>query len=315
MGEQQPSEWQKKIAGEWYGRPSVFDPEGNHVGYERVSRASVFEDGKTRYWMKTDLSDVRGAIRNRFELGAQFDFSVIDSDINRVYMGPDFYGTGQPYGTFVDSHYYSTGWEADLVTWNHILADGETQVYSSMLHDGWTTCAVFNGVYKVAHDYDTNPETKARVDAWIDAEEKRGSAPHVLPTKQTGRWTGVFEVYGPDQKLIGNTMVTVEHEPLSLVRYRQTTTWEGVVNRRYTVERTRHANNWTYDGPDQFGNARAYGRALYVSQHFTGPDVWKIKGREFLLDETLQMAVTWMAYEGSVLTHIMHGLLEWTADA
>ena len=38
MGEQQPSEWQKKITGEWYGRPSVFDPDGNHVGYERVSR-------------------------------------------------------------------------------------------------------------------------------------------------------------------------------------------------------------------------------------------------------------------------------------
>ena len=56
MGEQQPSEWQKKITGEWYGRPSVFDPDGNHVGYERVSRASVFEDGTTRYWMKTDLS-------------------------------------------------------------------------------------------------------------------------------------------------------------------------------------------------------------------------------------------------------------------
>ncbi len=129
--------------------------------------------------------------------------------------------------------------------------------------------------------------------------------------------------------MLGTTLVTVEHEPLSLVRYRQTTTWEGVVNRRYTVERSRHANNWTYDGPDQFGNARAYGRALYVSQHFTGPDVWKIKGREFLLDESLQMAVTWMAYEGSalqmavtwmayegsVLTYIMHGLLEWTADA
>ena len=189
-------------------------------------------------------------------------------------------------------------------------------MYSSVLHDGWTTCAVFNGVYKVAHDYDTNPETKARIDAWIDAEEKRGSAP-ARAAHQADRRAGPASSRStaPDQKLIGNTLVTVEHEPLSLVRYRQTTTWEGVVNRRYTVERTRHANNWTYDGPDQFGNARAYGRALYVSQHFTGPDVWKIKGREFLLDESLQMAVTWMAYEGSVLTYIMHGLLEWTADA
>ena len=28
----EPSEWQKKIAGEWHGRPGLFDPEGNHVG-------------------------------------------------------------------------------------------------------------------------------------------------------------------------------------------------------------------------------------------------------------------------------------------
>ena len=80
--------------------PALFDAEGNHVGFERVDRASVIEDGVARYWMNTQL-DARGPLRNRFELGAQFDFGIVDSDENRVYCGPDFYGTGQPYGLFV----------------------------------------------------------------------------------------------------------------------------------------------------------------------------------------------------------------------
>jgi hypothetical protein len=308
----EPSEWQKKITGSWYGRPSVFDPEGNHVGYENVSRASVFENGETRYWMRTDLSEVTGPIRNRFELGAQFDFGVIDSDSNRVYMGPDFYGTGQPYGTFVDSHYYSTGWLADLTTWNHILSDGETQVYSSVLTDGWTVAAVFNGVYMVAHDYETNPETKARIDAFCEKEKRIGNTPQVLPTKDRGSWRGELEVWGADQKQEGTISVEIAHEPINLTRYRQTITWDGLLSRRYSFERTRRANVTTYEGPDLFGNAKAYGRALYVSQHFTGPDVWKIKGREFLLDpETQQYAITWQAFEGNILRHVIHGVLDW----
>ena len=136
-GQTEPSEWQKKIEGEWVSNPSLFDAEGVWQAYENVSRASEFRDGQTRYWMRTQLEGA-GRLRNRFELGANFDFGVIDSDENRVYTGPDFYGTGQPYGLFVDSHYYSPGWQVDLRTWNYVLPDLSTQVYSSVLHDGWT---------------------------------------------------------------------------------------------------------------------------------------------------------------------------------
>ncbi|MGB0100289.1 MAG: hypothetical protein WBP61_08410, partial [Nocardioides sp.] len=67
------STWQKRIEGEWHGRPGLFDAQGNHVGFERVDRASVVEDGVARYWMNTQL-EASGPLRNRFELGAQFDF-------------------------------------------------------------------------------------------------------------------------------------------------------------------------------------------------------------------------------------------------
>jgi hypothetical protein len=306
---EQPSEWQRKIEGRWFGRPSLFDAQGNHVGYERVDRASVFENGVTTYYMDTQLTG-NGPLRNRFELGAQFAFGVVDSDENRVYTGPDFYGTGQPYGTFVDAHYYSPGWQADLRTWNQILADGVTQVYSSVLYDGWAVCAVFNGIYQVAHDYDTNPDTKARIDAWLEAEVERGPKPQVLPTKTAGRWTGELEVVAADQTVLGKDLVTIEHTPLDLRRARQTVTWDGVLAKAYTFERYRDGARTQYDGPDVFGNAQGYGRALYTTQH-SNNDTWKIKGREFLIDESLAMAVAWEHFEGDTMTHVVHGLLTW----
>ncbi len=180
-----PSEWQQKITGEWYGRPSVFDPTGVHQGFEEVSRASVFENGETTYWMRTELIG-GGPLRARFELGDQFEFQVKDSDQHRIYLGPDFYGAGEPFGGLVDAHYYSPAWQADLKTMVHILEDGETQVYSSLLYDGPTICAVFNGVYKVAFDYETNTETRKRIDAFSDLEERRGPKPQILPTKRAG---------------------------------------------------------------------------------------------------------------------------------
>ena len=306
----QPSEWQKKITGEWVSTPSLFDAEGVWQAYENVARASEFKDGETRYWMDTKLEGA-GPLRNRFELGAQFDFGVIDSDENRVYTGPDFFGTGQPYGSFVDSHYYSPGWQVDLRTWNLVLPDGDTQVYSSVLHDGWTVCGVFNGVYK-RYDDAAAPEVQSDIEAWKARERELGPKPHVLPTKARGRWTGEFEVYDVDQSKRGDMQVTIDHEPQTLTRAKQTITWDGVLNRRYAVERTRMSANHVFEGPDAYGNARAYGRVLFNSLHFHGGgDVWKLKGREFLLDESNRLAVAWELFRGDSLTHITYGVLDW----
>ncbi|MBO9318028.1 MAG: hypothetical protein J7460_03290, partial [Chloroflexus sp.] len=108
----QPSNWQKTIEGEWYGFPSIFDAEGNHIGYNKVSRASVFdpETGRTTYVMDTRLQDAVGPLAARFEVSDTFAFGVIDSDRDRIYLGPDFIGAGHPYGMLVDAHYYSPLW-------------------------------------------------------------------------------------------------------------------------------------------------------------------------------------------------------------
>ena len=290
----------------------MFAADGTHTGFNKVNRSSVFEDGQTTYYMHCDFRNT-GPLRNRFEI-SDFAFGVDDAGKNRIYLGPDFYGAGHPYGSLVDSHYYSPAWRTDLNTVNQILPDGETQVYSSLLYEGPTIVAVFNGVYLNAHDYDTNPDTRTRIDAFLEAEREDATRPHVLPDRTPGSWTGTCEVYGADQEPAGTVEVEIAHRPIDLVRAEQTWTITGDLERTSTYTRTRDHNRHTYDGPDLFGNAIAYGRALYTTQHHCS-EAFKVKGREFLIDREHTMAVAWKLYDGDVMTHIVFGPLRWSASA
>ena len=199
-----------------------------------------------------------------------------------------------------------------------MLADGETQVYSSVLHDGWAVCAVFNGVYKRTMDRETNPATQTFVDEWRALEQERGSRPQVLPTKEKGAWTGKLFVDAGDQTgQTGEVEVTIEHEPTSLRSARHTVTWTGDLERSYTFDRYRDGARTMYEGPEVWGNATSYGRALFTTQHIMGADgtgVEKIRGREFLLDpDTRELAIVWQLMHGETTTHWVHGSLQWEA--
>lgn len=307
----QPSNWQKSIEGEWHGLPSIFDAEGNHIGYNKVYRASIFEDGKTTYTMNTKIVEAAGPLVPRFEVSDIFAFGVIDSDRDRIYLGPDFIGAGHPYGALVDAHYYSPGWTGDLRTMVHILPDGQTQVYSSLIYDGPKIVTVFNGIYKVAFDYHTNPQTKARIDAHCDAERTNGRNPHILPSKKAGAWDGEMLVYGADQQKLGVNQVHIDYKPLDLLRAEMTVRMSGVFDKTYTFRRYRNAARHIFEGPDLFGNSFGYGRALYTSQHFYG-EALKIKGREFLIDNNFTMSVVWQFYQSDRMRYTTYGVLHWT---
>jgi hypothetical protein len=306
----QPSDWQQKIEGEWHGLPSIFDAAGNHCGYNKVYRSSVFEDGKTTYRMNTKIRDGLGPLLPRLEVSDAFSFGVIDSDRDRIYLGPDFIGAGHPFGTLVDAHYYSPGWTGDLRTMVHILPDGETQVYSSLIYDGPTLFTVFNGIYKVAFDYHTNPETRQRIDAHCEAERINGRAPHILPSKKAGFWEGELLVYGADQQRLGVNRVRVDYRPIDLLRAEMTVSISGVFDKRYTFRRTRNQSKHTFEGPDVYGNSMGYGRALYTSQHFYG-EALKIKGREFLIDDRFTLSVVWQFCQSDKTVYTTFGVLHW----
>ncbi|MGI9667744.1 MAG: hypothetical protein ACR2N2_11730 [Acidimicrobiia bacterium] len=311
MTDKDASAWQKQIEGEWWGVPSIFDADGNHQGFDRVNRSSVHEDGSTRYYMTT-FFEATGPLRYRFDV-REFDFALTDTGKDRIYLGPDFIGAGHPYGGLVDAHYYSPAWESDLRTMVHILPDGETQVYSSLLYEGATIVSVFNGVYINVPNHANDAAARDKVEAWNDQERVDGPKPHLLPPKATGRWTGSMQVFGADQEKVGDIDVSITHEPVDLLRANQTVTISGAFERSYTFERFRNRNLHTYNGPDMYGNGRAYGRALYTSQHAFG-EAWKIKGREFIIDDDYTMSVVWQTFQGDRPEFTCYGVMSWEAD-
>ncbi|MCO5197119.1 MAG: hypothetical protein M9928_19225 [Anaerolineae bacterium] len=306
-----PSQWQQSIAGEWHGRPSVFDAAGNHVGYNKVYRSSVFEGDRVTYYMDTRL-DAVGPLRARFE-AQKFAFGVADNGTDRIYMGPDFMGAGHPYGLLVDAHYYSPAWTSDLRTMVHVIDNGTTQVYSSLLYDGPTINGVFNGIYKVAFDYQENPETRAIIDAFVETEVANGKKPHVLPMKYAGTWHGEMDVYNAAQEKVGVNQVEIHYVPKTLLSAETTISISGVINREFTFLRRRSGIYHTYEGPDIFGNSIGYGRALYTSQHIYG-EALKIRGREFLIDDTYRMSVVWDFLASDKRQYMTFGVLEWQVE-
>ena len=304
----QPSKWQQTITGEWHGYPSVFEPDGTHVGVNKVTRASVFEDGKTTYWMDTNF-DATGPLANRFECG-RFEFGVIDSDKDRIYTGPDFIGSGKPYGMCVDSKYFSPGWNTQLRTVNHIVPELAIQVYSSQLFEGDTLIALFNGIYINTQDHETNPETQALVSDFLEKEKRIGKKPFVLPQKNAGVWSGEMEVYDAKQNLLGHNQVRIEYTPITLLRARMDVKITGVIEREFSFERSRYENHHQFHGPDCYGNGIAYGRFLYGLQHFFGEAV-KLKTRDVLIDDKYCLCLLWQFYESDIETHTTFGVLDW----
>ncbi len=296
-----PSVWQQRIAGQWHGRPSLFDATGTWCGYEDIQRSSEFADGKTVYRMDGGLTG-GGPLAGQFRLGAPFAFGVIDSDANRIYTGPDFFGTGQPYGSFVDAHYYGPGWQVDLNTWNQVLPDAETQVYSSVLYQGWSVVGCFNGIYTRAGD----------VGAFLAGETENGPVPYILPTKQAGEYRGRCEIWGADQRPLGSTEVTLTVRPLDLLRSKRTLAWDGI---SFSTTARRDGNRLFFEGPEAWGNAICFGRASFGWSHLEG--VAKIKSREFTLDAAPGMssggrlAVVYQIFAGATLEAVLHGVLNW----
>ena len=311
MSEKKPSNFQKAITGTWHGIPSVFEADGTHVGFNKVHRESKFEDGVTTYYMWTNFQNT-GPLRYRFDLGQEpFAFGVIDSDQNRVYCGPDFMGSGRPYGMLVDSNYYSPGWNTDLRTLNLVLPERGIQVYSSELYEGPVLVSVFNGIYIVTQDDEDDAATKQRVADFLESEKQAAKKPFRLPVKVAGQWKGEFETYDGDQQLLGTTEVTIDYTPLTLVRSRMEVKMKGVINHEATFERSHDEVVHKFEGPDVWGNGRAYGRYLFSTQHSYG-EPFKMKARETIIDDDFSICAVWQFYEGNTERYTTFGVLEWT---
>lgn len=304
--------WQRQVEGTWHGWPSIFDAAGNHLGHVQADRSIFEQDGERLIQVKTTV-DCAGPTRSRLE-HAQHLLRVKHVEAARVYDGEDFFGAGLPYGSLVLGSDYCLPWTSDNRVAVHVLPDGKTQAYSTLLFQGPAIHAVINGIYRLSSDYDTNPETRASIDAFVRAEKAIGARPYLLPKRARGAFRGEVEVYSGGQEKLGRAAVTMTHAPLGLARSETTLTIDGSVTslsgRALRFVRTRHENQHFFEGPDVFGNAIGYGRALYTTQHVRG-EALRIRGREFILDDRFTMSVVWEVFRADRLEHVVHGVLSW----
>lgn len=300
------SNWQQLITGDWHGMPALFKPDGTQIAFNKVSRSSVFENGRTTYYMHTNF-DGADVFTSRFQI-PEFAFGVIDSDQDRIYTGPDFIGSGRPFGPLVDSEYFSPGWNVQLRTVNHIVPERELQVYSSQLFEGNCLVAVFNGLY--INTRDDKPETLARIDSFLEDERSKAKNPFVLPVKNEGRWTGEMQVYDADQNFVGINNVVIEYRPVDLVRAEMTVTVTGVVDRKFSFLRSRNANHHQFHGPDAFGNGMSFGRYMYARNHFFGK-AETLDSRETLIDDEFSLCCYWQFKKSQKEHYNSFGVLEW----
>lgn len=306
MSKPEPSKWQQLISGEWHGMPALFKPDGSQVAFNRVSRESKFENGVTTYYMHTNF-DGADVFTSRFQI-PEFAFGVIDSDKDRVYTGPDFIGSGRPFGPLVDSEYFSPGWNVQLRTVNHIIPERALQVYSSQLFEGNCLVAVFNGLY--INTREKGPEVDARIEAHLADERVRAKKPFVLPVKHQGRWTGEMDVYSPEQELLGKNKVVITYTPVDLVRANVHVEITGVVNTRYSYLRSRDSNHHQFHGPDVFGNGMSFGRYLYARRHFFGK-AETLDSRETLIDDKFSLCCYWQFKKSQREQFNTFGVLDW----
>ena len=306
MSTAQPSNWQQLITGDWHGMPALFKPDGTQVAFNRVSRSSVFENGRTTYYMHTNFEGA-DVFTSRFTI-PEFAFGVIDSDKDRIYTGPDFIGTGRPFGPLVDSEYFSPGWNVQLRTVNHIVPDRGLQVYSSQLFEGNCLVAVFNGLY--INTREKGPATDARVEAHLASERANAKRPFVLPVKHQGRWKGEMAVYSPEQELIGTNQVVIEYTPLDLLRARLDVTVSGVVNKQFSYIRSRESNHHQFHGPDVYGNGMSFGRYCYSRAHFFG-QAERLDSRETLIDDKFSLCCYWQFMKSQREAFNTFGVLDW----
>ncbi len=298
--------WHKQVAGIWHGCPGIFDAEGNSLGHVQADR-SIFVEDEGQHLIKVETKvDCTGSLRSRLETPMHL-LRVKHLEDKRVYEGPDFYGTGYPYGSLILGNDYCVPWHTDNRVHVQLLPGTDIQAYSNVAIEGNTVVGVITGLYQQSQDYETNPETREKIDAYRLDEIKRRHEVHLLPRSTPGTFRGKLETYTPDQKCIGETTVEWKHIPHTQYTCRQEMTLSGAYERQVNIERSRHENHHFFE--DGFwGNAIGYGRALFWTGHFRG-ETTRLKGRDFQLDNHSR-GVVWEFFRADTLEYVMHGVLD-----
>jgi hypothetical protein len=302
--------WQQTVEGTWHGWPAIFDASGTHRGFVQADRRIELEGGAPVIRVKTSV-EVDSILRWRLEHDEHV-LHVEHLQSCRVYVGPDFYGAGYPFGHCLIGTDYCVPWASDNRVMVQVLPDGQTQAYCTLLYRGPTLHAVINGIYKLRRPGDDSDDTNQRIAAHIAHERAHGSRPHILCHRGPGRFVGQVQIFDAEQGLRGTSEASLSLRPVGAMRAEGALELGGELDCSLRFARSRHENLYYYEGPDLWGNGIAYGRALYTTQHLRGQPA-RIRGREFLIDGSQMLVVAWEFLREERLEHMVFGVLSWEA--
>jgi hypothetical protein len=301
--------WHDTVSGTWHGWPSIFDAQGNHVGHVRADRRISRDGGAEPVIRVPTTVDVQGLLRSRLEHREHL-LRVTHVDGSRVYLGPDFYGAGHPFGSCLVGNDYCVPWASDNQVMVQVLEDGRRQVYSTLLYQGPAIHAVITGLYLLTTERDAG--ARDAVDAHLARERRDGARPYVLEGRPAGSFGGALEIFAGDQSRLGRCEARLRYVPVGPQRAETSIALGGVIGREFRTVRSRHQNQHFFEGPDLWGNGIGYGRALFTVQHVRGEPL-RIRGREFLIDDD-QLAVAWEFLRADRREQLAFGTLHWKPD-
>jgi len=310
--------WHNRVAGVWHSTHTIFDEKGEFLGDSTVGRCvdkkadvKLVNDGdKYKHLLAIDMT---WNLQKHFNLEVPYmAFEVEHIDGHRTYVGPDFYGQGQPFDNCLVGNDYCRPWLTHNKVIVHVWPDGKHQTYTSIMYKGWTVVAVINSIMLwTSKDYSGNKELEDQVDNWCAEQKKVGKTTFKHPQHLGGYYTGTLNVHHPSNQLkLGEINVLITYQPISPTRGEFELKIHGLFDFDLKYTKSRVANEHFYEGPDIFGTGFGYGRLLLSTQTLRGRPQ-RIVAYEFQIDDKFNMSVVWEFHQGLGSQHVCHGFLNW----
>ena len=256
-------------------RPALFDAEGNHVGFECIARASEVTAESARYWMDSKLSGAAARCATasswvRSSTSASSTPTRTVSTSARTSTAPG--SPTAPSSTPTTTRRPGRPTCAPGTRCCPTVRPRSTPRSCTTAGPSWRSSTASTSAPST-----TRPTPRRRPTSTTGSPPRPGAGrvPQVLPTKEAGAYTGAL--FGgrrrPEDRWARSQVTHRARARSGSARSGTRSPGPATLERSYTYDRHRDGARVLYEGPEVYGNAMTYGRALFTTQHLVGPDL------------------------------------------
>lgn len=253
------SVWSQFVSGKWEGVNMVFTGDrGVYCGHMRTARSVKTAE---RMDVKMECVFTTDPLSTLFlsQPNVHSDVGCDVSDTSRLYLGPDIFGSGTPFGSLCIGTSYVVPWRAVGNFSVHI--EGDLQVYSITYSRGGTPLAVINALFIRSDDENVVADFLER-----EIKYKTMARYNFYPSADSVRFSGSLKKF--DARQSGRECVDSSSADkffeMSITKSGRIA--QNVVLRvdggEYHYTRMLTDIDVVYDGRDICGNGRVFGRQL-----------------------------------------------------